>query len=115
MTDQTAAAALPFHGGTRSHSVVVDSYNVEIRDEDGFLGDRITKSAFSEVIDHLRKLLRKQGNDPLGDGPTENLSKKTLDKLLTVGEPEAAGVVQGAIAPAASANWSSAAPACFSN
>jgi hypothetical protein len=25
------------------------------------------------------------------------LSKKTLDKLLTAGEPEAAGVVQGAI------------------
>jgi predicted NBD/HSP70 family sugar kinase len=97
MTDQTAAPALPVHGGTRLPSVVVDSYNVEIRDEDGFLGDRITKSAFSEVIDHLRKLLRKQGDDPLGDAPTKDLNKKTLDQLLTVGEPEAAGVVQSAI------------------
>jgi predicted NBD/HSP70 family sugar kinase len=97
MTDQTAAPALPVHGGTRLPSVVVDSYNVEIRDEDGFLGDRITKRAFCEVIDHLRKLLRKQGDDPLGDGPTKDLNRKTLDKLLTVGEPEAAGVVQSAI------------------
>jgi hypothetical protein len=97
MTDETAAPALPIHGGTRLPSVVVDSYNVEIRDEDGFLGDRITKSAFCEVIDHLRKLLRKQGEDPLGDGPTEDLNKKILDKLLAVGKPEAAGVVQSAI------------------
>jgi hypothetical protein len=27
-------------------------------------------------------LLRKQGEDPLGDGPTEDLNKKLLDKLL---------------------------------
>jgi hypothetical protein len=40
--------------------------------------------------------LRKHGEDPLGDEPTEDLSKKKLDKLLA-GEPEAAGVVQGAI------------------
>jgi hypothetical protein len=42
-------------------------------------------------------LLRKRGEDPLGDEPTEDLSKKTLDKLLAAGEPEAAGVVQGAM------------------
>ena len=42
-------------------------------------------------------MLRKQGDDPLGDGPTKDLNRKTLDKLLTVGEPEAAGVVQSAI------------------
>ena len=53
--------------------------------------------AFCEVIDHLRKLLRKQGEDPLGDGPTKDLNKKTLDKSLTVGEPEVARVVHSAI------------------
>jgi len=77
MTDQTAAPAVPVHGDTRLPSVGVDSYNVEIRDDEGLLGDRITSAAFREVIDHLRKLLRKQGEDPLGDGPTEDLSKKT--------------------------------------
>ena len=85
------------HGGTHLPSVEVDSYNLETRDDEGFLGDRITKAAFRDFIDDLRKLLRKRGEDPLGDEPTEDLSKKTLDKLLAAGEPEAAGVVQGAI------------------
>src|SRR5207247_7209392 len=97
MADQIAPRACTVDGGPRLPSVVVDSYNVETRDEDGCLGDRITKSAFCEVIDHLRKLLRKRGDDPLGDAPTKDLNKKTLDQLLTVGEPEAAGVVQSAI------------------
>jgi hypothetical protein len=51
--------------------------------------------AFHDFIDDLRKLLRKRGEDPLGDKPTEDLSKKTLDKLLAAGEPEAAGVGAG--------------------
>jgi len=33
MTDQTAAPALLIHGGTPLPSVVVDSYNVEIREQ----------------------------------------------------------------------------------
>src|SRR6185436_13441136 len=35
--------------------------------------------------------------DPFGDTATEDLSKKQLDKVLTDGDPEAAGIVQGAI------------------
>jgi predicted NBD/HSP70 family sugar kinase len=98
MADQTAdLPALAVHGGTHLPSVEVDSYNLEIRDDEGFLGDRITTAAFRDFIDDLRKLLRKRGQDPLGDEPTEDLTKKTLDKLLAAGEPEAAGVVQGAI------------------
>jgi hypothetical protein len=97
MADQTAdLPALAVHGGTHLPSVEVDSYNLEIRDDEGFIGDRITTATFRDFIDDLRKLLRKHGEDPLGDEPTEDLSKKTLDKLLA-GEPEAAGVVQGAI------------------
>jgi predicted NBD/HSP70 family sugar kinase len=98
MADQTAdLPALAAHGGTHLPSVEVDSYNLETRDDEGFLGDRITRAAFRDFIDDLRKLLRKRGEDPLGDEPTEDLSKKTLDKLLAAGEPEAAGVVQGAM------------------
>lgn len=44
--------------GTHLPSLDVDSYNVETRDDEGFLGDRITKAAFRDVIDHLRKVLR---------------------------------------------------------
>ena len=98
MTNQKAdLPALAAHGGTHLPSVEVDSHNVEIRDDEGFVGDRITKTAFRDFLDDLRKLLRKHGEDPLGDEPTEDLSKKALDKLLAAGEPEAAGVVQGAI------------------
>ena len=98
MADQTAdLPALAAHGGTHLPSVEVDSYNLETQDDEGFLGDRITRAAFRDFIDDLRKRLRKRGEDPLGGEPTEELSKKTLDKLLVAGEPEAAGVVQGAI------------------
>jgi predicted NBD/HSP70 family sugar kinase len=97
MASQTAdASALAVHGAAHLPSVEVDSYNVEIRDDEGFVGDRITTSTFRNFIDDLRKLLRKDGEDPLGNEPTEDLGKKTLDKLLA-GEPEAAGIVQGAI------------------
>jgi hypothetical protein len=67
MADQTAdLPALAVHGGRHLPSVEVDSYNLETRDDEGFLGDRITRAAFREFIDDLRKLLRKHGEDPLG-------------------------------------------------
>jgi predicted NBD/HSP70 family sugar kinase len=98
MVDQTTdLPALAVHGGTHLPSLEVDSYNVEIRDDEGFVGDRITSATFRDFIDGLRKLLGKHGEDPLGDEPSEDLSKKTLDKLLAAGKPDAAGVVQGAI------------------
>jgi hypothetical protein len=66
MGDQTAdLPALAVHGGTHLPSVEVDSYNLETRDDEGFLGDRITRAAFRDFIDDLRKLLRKRGKEPL--------------------------------------------------
>jgi hypothetical protein len=97
MADQRAdLPAMAIHGSAHLPSVEVDSYNLEIRDDEGFIGDRVTTATFRDFIDDLRKLLRKHGEDPLGDKATEDLGKKTLDKLLA-GEPDAAGVVQGAI------------------
>jgi len=98
MTDQTAnLPALAAHGSTRLPSVEVDSYNLETRDNGGFLGDRITKGAFRDLIENWRKPLRKKGEDPFGDEPSEELSKRTLDDLLSDGDPKAAGVVQSAV------------------
>src|SRR5437764_707814 len=85
------------HGATRLPLVDVDSYNVELKDDEGFLGDRATKGAFREIIENWRKPLRKAGDDPFGDEPSEEISRKKLDALLSEGDPEAAGVVQGAI------------------
>jgi hypothetical protein len=75
----------------------VETYNVELRDTEGFVGDRASNRAFRAIVDELRERLRKVGEDPLGDTPTSDLSKKKLDKVLGEGDPEAAGVVHGAI------------------
>ena len=69
----------------------------ELKDDEGFIGDRASKGAFRDMIDNWRKHLRKAGEDPFGDTPSEEISKKTFDELLAKGDPEAAGIVQGAI------------------
>jgi predicted NBD/HSP70 family sugar kinase len=97
MTDSKTLTPVAAHGAQRLPSVEVDSYNVELKDDEGFLGDRASKGAFTDIIDNWRKALRKVGADPFGDTPTEDLSKKQLDELLTKGDPEAAGILHGAI------------------
>jgi predicted NBD/HSP70 family sugar kinase len=98
MADQsTTLPTVAAHGATRLPSVDVDSYNVELKDDEGFIGDRASKGAFRAIMDNWRKLLRKAGRDPFGDEATEDISKKKLDALLVEGDPEAAGIVQGAI------------------
>jgi hypothetical protein len=90
-------AAVAAHGAARLPSVEVDSYNVELKDDEGFLGDRASRGAFHDIIENWRKPLRKAGEDPFGDIPSEDLSKKTLDEMLGSGDGEAAGIVHGAI------------------
>lgn len=85
------------HGAERLPSVDVDSFNIEIKDEDGFLGDRASKGAFREILDRWRKPLRKSGEDPFGQEPSEEISKKTLDDILVGDDTEASAVVHSAI------------------
>ena len=104
MTDSTASttAGLSPHGSPELPSVTLDTYNAELRDPHsgdggGFIGDRASKRAFQAILDDWRERMRKVGDDPLGEVPTAEISKKTLDHLLVDGDPEAAGLVQGAI------------------
>jgi predicted NBD/HSP70 family sugar kinase len=85
------------HGASRLPAVEVDSYNVELKDDEGFLGDRASKGAFRQLLENWRKQLRKAGDDPFGQASSEEISKKELDALLTGGELEASGVLLGAI------------------
>ena len=39
------------HGASRLPSVEVDSFNIELKDEEGFLGDRASKGAFRDGFD----------------------------------------------------------------
>lgn len=85
------------HGASRLPSVDVDSFNIEIKDEDGFLGDRASKGAFREILEEWRKPLRKSGEDPFGDEPSDKISKKSLDAVLVGDDTEATAVVHSAI------------------
>jgi predicted NBD/HSP70 family sugar kinase len=98
MSDQSVTLpTVATHGASRLPTVEVDSYNVELKDDEGFIGDRASKGAFRKIIENWRKPMRKAGKDPFGDEPSDEISKKKLDALLSEGDPEAAGIVQGAI------------------
>jgi predicted NBD/HSP70 family sugar kinase len=85
------------HAAAILNRVIVDAYNAELRDAEGFIGDRASNRAFRAMIEGSRERVRDVADDPLGNTPTEDLSKKKLDKVLTEGDPEAAGVIHGAI------------------
>lgn len=93
----TTTTGIARHGATRLPSVDVDSFNIELKDEDGFLGDRASKGAFREIFDKWRKPLRKAGDDPFGDEPSDKISKKTLDAVLVGDDVEASAVLHSAI------------------
>jgi predicted NBD/HSP70 family sugar kinase len=90
-------ATLPTHGAPVLPSVEVDSYNLEVEDDDGFVGDKASRGAFWDMLEKWRQPLRELGEDPFGNKPTSELSKKKLDGLLAKGPPDAAGVVQSAV------------------
>ncbi|WP_441253350.1 ROK family protein [Bradyrhizobium sp. 613_E4_N2_2] len=85
------------HGAARLPSVDIDSFNIEMKDEDGFLGDRASKGAFRDILERWRKPLRKSGEDPFGKEPSDEISKKTLDAILIGDDTEAWAVVHSAI------------------
>jgi hypothetical protein len=98
MSEQIAARpALSAHGGVRLPAVEVESYNVALRDDEGFVGDRASKGAFRAFVEQWRRPLRKIGRDPFGDDKSETLPKKLLDDVLAGSDREAAGIVQSAI------------------
>ncbi len=85
------------HGGKLLPAVIVDAYNAELRDGEGFTGDRASRRAFRSLLDDVRESVAGSGPDPLGETPTEELRAETLDKLLAEGTPEEAAVVHTAI------------------
>lgn len=90
-------ATLPTHGASVLPSVEVDSYNLEVEDDDGFVGDKASNGAFRKMIESAREALRREGADPLGDTDTDEISKKKLETILAKGDADAAAVVQSAI------------------
>jgi len=90
--------AVRFTHGTRClPKVRIESYNIEIRDKDGFIGDRASKAAFRAVIDKWRKPLADAGKDPFDGEPSEELGKSQLDKLLDSEDADIAALMHGII------------------
>jgi len=96
---KTDASPIPLlaHGGKVLSLVTVDAYNAELRSPEGFLGDRASRRAFQAILDDWRDRVSRAGDDPLGEEPSEQMSKKQLDKVLVEGDAEAAGVIHAAI------------------
>jgi hypothetical protein len=95
--DIVTTTGIASHGASRLPSVDVDSFNIELKDDDGFVGDRASKGAFRAIFDKWRKPLRKSGEDPFGDEPSDKISKKTLDDILVGEDVEASAVLHSAI------------------
>ena len=95
--DVITSTGIAGHGASRLPSVDVDSFNIELKDEEGFLGDRASKGAFRRILDSLRKPLKKSGDDPLGSKSADAIAKSTLDEVLVGDDIAAAALVHGAI------------------
>ncbi len=95
--DTVTTTGIARHGATRLPSVEVDSFNIELKDDDGFLGDRASKGAFRKILDGLRKPLKKNGDDPLGKKSAGEIAKSDLDAALVGDDVGAAALVHGAI------------------
>jgi predicted NBD/HSP70 family sugar kinase len=95
--DILITTAIGRHGAARLPAVEVDSFNLELKDDDGFVGDRASKGAFRKILDDLRKPLKKNGEDPLGNKSAEAIAKSALDEALVGDDIHAAALVHGAI------------------
>jgi hypothetical protein len=95
--ESVTTTGIAHHGAARLPSVDVDSFNIELKDDEGFIGDRASKGAFRKILDGLRKPLKKAGEDPLGKKSAEDIGKSELDEALIGNEIMAAALVHGAI------------------
>src|SRR5438552_9038052 len=95
--DVITTTAIGSHGATRLPSVDVDSFNIELKEDDHYLGDRASKGAFRKIFDRWRKPLGKSGEDPFGEEPSDKINKKTLDEILGGDDVEASAVLHSAI------------------
>jgi hypothetical protein len=85
------------HGSAELPSVSIDGYNIGLRDKEGFVGDKANTGAFLDKLEELRKLFRREGEDPMGEAPTDELRRKQIDTLLIGDNLKAAALVHGAI------------------
>ncbi|MFT0859551.1 ROK family protein [Ancylobacter sp. G4_0304] len=96
--DEAAApATVVVHGAERLTAVTVDACNSQLRDEDGFIGDRARRAAFFEALERGRALWPADALPMLGDTALDAISKKQVDELLENGSPAEQALVLSAV------------------
>jgi hypothetical protein len=98
--EHVLAERSPFalHGARMLPQVEVTSYNLQISENQQFVGDRANKRSLQELVGKWRAIVKRGGHDPLAKaGKKGRLSKSAMDRLLVSGEPAAAGVIQSAL------------------
>ena len=89
---------LPAHGASVLPSVTVDSYNVEIEDDEGFVGDKASKGAFWELLDKWRKPLQRGGRGSARrQAQRRDRQEEARRTCWPRANPRAAALVQSAI------------------
>ncbi|MDX2092762.1 MAG: hypothetical protein SFX73_33155 [Kofleriaceae bacterium] len=77
--------------------VHVDTHSEELKDDDGFIGDRANRRAFNTILQDWRDRVRAiVEDDPLSEREGA-LSKKRLDRVHAKGDALAAGLMHTAI------------------
>ena len=64
--DIVTTTGIARHGATRLPSVEVDSFNIELKDDEGFLGDRASKGAFRKILDSAAQAAEEKRRRSLG-------------------------------------------------
>lgn len=84
-------------GATKLPLVTVDTHSSELRDEEGYLGDRASRRAFRLLLDDWRNRIQDiVEHDPFATVGGK-LSKKRLDRLFATGSSLDVGVLHTAI------------------
>ena len=85
------------HGGRVLPAVTVDTYNEELRDEDGFVGDRASGRAFRAILEDWREKLRGTGRGSLRRHADPGDFQVEARQDAGGGDPLAAGLVHSAV------------------
>src|SRR3954453_23161463 len=97
MTHETiTTTGIVAHGASRLPWVEIDSFNLELKDEEGFRGDRASKAAFREALEERRKPLRNLAKTHSGRSLLKISARKNLT-LPWLDDSEATAVVHGAV------------------
>ena len=96
--DIVTTTGIARHGATRLPSVEVDSFNIELKDDEGFLGDRASKGAFRKILDALAQAAEEKRRGSLRQEIHRRDHQERRSTTSLVGDDiEAAALVHGAI------------------